>query len=322
MSTSLSLTNAEINRAIAVVAGVNRSASSWDTAFLSDARDIIRSGLRRFYNPTNPDGSVHQWRFLERKWEDHGLVEFSTGTVTVSTGTVTLAGGTWPAWAADGILRVDGRSLYVTIRTDGTTLTIDHTGVAHAALTTFTLHRWRYGLPTDFSEFIDGVVYSKGNNQAYLLRSRLESEIRKRYAANFKTGDTSLYAVTKGQTADTSEWYFTFWPTANTDAYFSGRYRAAPEDELDNSDLTALGATVQIEAVHAETLMAAIQAAAEEFYNDAPGVHAQRFQTRLLASIQLDRHTQGPVDFSEEPGLNRRRLALLNHTPTYNDLLS
>lgn len=321
MSTSLALTNDEVLRSIAVVAGVGRDpVNDWDANFLQDARDIIRSGLRRFFQPVLVDGAVHQWRFLERKWEDHGLAAFDDGTVTVSAGTVTLAGGTWPTWADDGFLRISGRTLYVSSRDSGTQLTIEHDGVSHAAGTEYTLNRWRYGLPSDFGEFLGGVVYSKGSNQGYLLRSRDEAEIRRRYEAHFRTGETTLYSVWHGSDNDASEWYLSFWPTANENAVFAGRYRSAPEDNLETT-LTDGGTTIQIESVHAETLVAAIQAATEEFYG-LPGVHSARFAERLRASIKHDRHTAGAVDFDDSSPVNAEAVALFNHTPTYNDLLS
>lgn len=322
MSSSLALSNAEILRGIALVTGSSRTAGDWDAAFLSDSRDLIRSGLRRFFNPINPQtGRAHQWRFLEREWETHGEASYSTGTVAVSSGTVTLTGGTFPTWAADGILRIDNRSLYVTSRDSGTQLTIDHTGVSHAASTSYTLYQWRFGLPADFAEFLDGVVYEKGSNQGYLLRQRPESDIRRRYAANFKTGDTTLYAVYKGDSAEASDWYLSFWATADENASFVGRYRSAPEDNLDDTDLTAEGTTVQVESVHAETAKAAIMAEAERTFNGGPGPYAQEYDRLLSASIEHDRHTIGRVGFKDKRLTNPRAVALLNHTPTYSDLL-
>jgi hypothetical protein len=319
MSQSLNLTNAEALRAIAPVAGFNRSPSTWDSTQLTDARDIIRSGLRRFFNPPKVNGVYHAWLFLERSFYQAGSATYSTGTVTVSGGTVTLAGGTWPAYAADCVVRVAGRTFYVVTRDSDTALTIDNDQYAAAAGTSYTLHRWRYPLPTDFAEFVGGVVYDRGDRQGYMLRNSVDQEIRLRYATQFQTNRTCMYAIVPGGANDTSDWYLTFWPTADDDASFQAVYRAAPQDNLDNSDLTADGTVVQVDAVHAETLIAAIRAAAEEFYGDGPGVYAQQYATRLAASVDIDRHSQGSIDFDRDPRVDPRRLSLLYHNPTYSN---
>ena len=327
MAQSLQLSNTEILQAIAQVAGFNRSASLWDTNTLTDVRNIIRSGLRRFYTPPIVDGHAHQWRFLERPFYAAGEASYSTGTVTVSGGTVTLAGSTWPSWAADAVIRVGNGTYYVKTVTSTTVLTIDNDAVAAAASSTYTLHRYRYPLPTDFGEFLGGVTYAKGDNTGCILRNVTEVEVRQRYNVNFKTGDPMVYAIVHGDestatgAADNDDWYLVYWPTADDDASFIGTYRAIPTDNLDNSDLTAGGSTVQIDAVHADTLLAAIQSAAEEFFDNRQGPYFQRFMMRLQASVKHDQTSKGPVSVYGNDKIDRRALSLLFHTPTYNDLI-
>jgi hypothetical protein len=106
-------------------------------------------------------------------------------------------------------------------------------------------------------------------------------------------------------------------------ATITGIYRSSPLDGLDATDVTDVTPdTVQVDAVHAETLMAAILSSVDEIYNDRmDGVYHGLFLTRLDASIAHDRHTQGNQDFGwgrDHHGRhNQRAFYLLNHVPTY-----
>jgi len=321
---SLQLTNSEVNRAVAMVLGIDRDSDNWTTIEQDDTRAVIRAGLRKFFNPITPDGSVHQWRFLERQFTAGSEATYETGTITVVDGVVTGAGTTFPSWAADGIMRIGSETYYVDTRDSDTQLTLFQTSLDAAALTTYELHRWRYPMPADFSEFIDGLVYSNGST-SQLLQNSNEHEIRLRQATTFLTGNTQMFALYYGNVAanlTTQRWYLSVWPIFDQGAFITGTYRAMPTDLL-NADITADGTVVQVDAVHAETLLAAIMAAAEEYMNDETGgSHAQRYRARLTASINHDRNSKGPVSFSVPKGGNPRAIALLNHTPTYNDLLS
>lgn len=65
--------------------------------------------------------------------------EYATGTITVVAGVVTLAGGTWPSWAAAGTIQIGSSFYTVASRDSNSQITLDNTGVAAAALTTYTL---------------------------------------------------------------------------------------------------------------------------------------------------------------------------------------
>lgn len=322
---SLQLTNTELNRAVAMVLGIDRTDDNWTTIEKDDVRAVIRAGLRKFFNPITPDSTVHQWRFLERQFSAASEPTYSTGTITVVDGVVTGSGTTFPStWTDDAILRVGGNTYYVDTYDSATQLTLFQTSLDVDAGTSYELHRWRYPMPANFSEFIDGLVYSFGTT-SQLLQNSNEHEIRLRQATTFLTGNTQMFALYHGpeaESASTSRWYLSVWPIFDQDAFITGTYRAMPDDLL-NADITADDTVVQVDAVHAETLIAAVQAAAEEYMNDeSGGSHTQRFHSRLAASINHDRNSKGPVSFSIPKGANPRAIALLNHTPTYNDLLS
>jgi hypothetical protein len=311
---NLKLTNLEILQALGMVMGVSRTPSEWDDETKADARMMIRAGLRAFYN------CDHEWNFLERTFAEPASDAYETGTVAIDgAGVVTLTGGTFPSWAVDGILRVDGHTVYVTTRTDDTHLIISHDGLTVAAGTTYALHRWRVGLPDDFAEFLGGVVYSQANRSKLLRGVMNDTQIRLQYAANFKTGDTSLYSVVAGgDTGATSQWYLTFWPTMDSEALVTGTYRASPEDGLDATDILLDDDYVQVGQVHSATILASILAAAEEYYTGQPGAHAAKFRMLLDASIAKDKKSQGPISHAD-PRIDPTRYSLLYHTPDYSD---
>lgn len=322
---SLNLSNEEILKAIATVAGISRDLE-WDDATKQDVWTIIRSGLRRFYAA---DGE-HQWSFLDQKFYGVYSAPYSTGTISMVNGTITIAGGSWPTWAKDGVLVAGGQTIFVTDRDGSAELeALSNTALVLPALTEFTLYRWRYPLPDDFGEFRDQVVYNHPTN-GRLLRSTSETEIRLRWVATFQVGQTCMYAIVPGNTrlepgddgGDPSRWYLHFWPAFDADAAISADYRAIPLDRMtDAATITDdADSIIQADAVHAETMLAAILAATEEFYNDQPGVHSARFATAMQTSIMLDRRSQGSRDFTGANVGRGRDFFLLNHLPTYDTI--
>jgi hypothetical protein len=176
-------------------------------------------------------------------------------------------------------------------------------------------------MPSDYGELIDGVVYSDGSNTRR-VSGATESEIRLRQATNFQTGNTLRFAIYHGNSNDASDWYMSVWPVMEDATFLTMTYRIVPDDSL-AATITDNGGTIQVDAVHAETLLSSIMAAAEEYYNDETnGVHSQRFAVRLAASIKHDRLSQGPTTSKLPDGVDPRAYSMLYHNPTYNDLLS
>lgn len=403
MSQSLQLLNSEILATISTVAGISRDPTQWSDADNGDVRQCIRRGMRKFFQPQPlPNSTIHQWRFLERKFyaSAENTSPYNTGILRVHNGAAVLSGGTWPSWSLDGLIQVNGQIVYVTgvsgsdrtidnssiesntITLDGSTITASAaaagativlfgynvasvdvgktllvtagTNFSHGTYTitsintstnswtlsanvaigvasglvgttgyTYSLYRYRYPLPTDFAEFIGAVTYSNGMH-TNLLKNTDDKEIRLRYAANFRTGNTSMYSIQHGNgTADTSAWYMSVWPTFDSGASVTAIYRSSPSDGLDITDVTASSDSPPVlDPVHAETLMAAILSSVDEIYNDRmDGIYHSLFLTRLEASIAHDRHAQANQDFygcgSGNYPFNRRAYSLLYHVPTY-----
>lgn len=286
---NLGLDNSEVVRAVLVQAGLGRDASEMDAATEADVRSIIRSGLRRAYFPVQ-NGFTYQWRFLETPYSLSAEAVYSTGTIEVSGGTVTLTGGTWPDDVIDHYIDVDGHILFVTERTSDTVLVVSHTQLAVAAGTEYEAPRYRYALPSDFGEFLGGLVYADENGEGRCLVGSSEPELRLRYAIGYQQdGETSHFAIFGGK--------IYLWPTPEPDAFLQGVYMAVPDDNLP-ADLTTPGSTAQVDPIYAEVFLEAILAAAEAYNDDRDGLHEKRFQQALQAAIAHDRTVGGHYDFS------------------------
>lgn len=314
---NLNLTNSEILRAIGMVTGYNRAPGQWEPEMLEDARAIIRGGLRSFFHPL----PSHQWRFLERRKVLSGETTYDTGTVTIVDGTVTLATGTWPSWAGDGVLRIGDKTLFIQSRTSDSVVVLQVDSIDADAGTTYTLHRWRYAMPSDFGEIIGGCVYNLGN-ESRPMQGGDEGELRLRHAMNFQVGADCYRAryarfTETNATTDTNDHYVGVWPIFDAEGFAQFTYRSEPLDKLDDSDLTAAGTTIQIDATHAETLLSAIKASAEQTYNRVTdGPFTQQFDKRLAASIEHDRRSGGDERVDDSPvGVNPRLRAMFD--PSY-----
>jgi hypothetical protein len=276
---------------------LGRDVTNIDAATEGDLRAIIRAGLRRFYYPV-VGGATYQWRFLEKYHPFNIEAAYSTGTIAVSGGVVTLTAGTWPLTLADGFISVQGHILFVLVRTNGTSATVSNTQLTIPAGTAFEWFRFRYDLPSDFSEWKGGLVFSDGSENR-LLAGTSESEIRLRYAIgqgdNAQTTHYAISAVPSG-----TEFQIMFWPVPEPDAFIQGVYQAIPADSLP-ADLTDPGAAVtQVTPIYAEAMLEAVLAAAEQYNNNLQGIHEARFQAALAAAISHDRAIIGHWDFSRD----------------------
>ena len=294
MSASLSITNEEIVRAVLQVMGSGRTAVNMDSATEADLRQIIRDGLRRFYFPMVGE-YPYQWRWLEKHHAISVDAKYTTGTITVSGGTITLAGGTWPTWLTDGFIRVSGHVLFVTVRTSDTLATASNTALSVAGGTTYELYRYRYSLPSDFSEWLGGVTYADGTTSRPLVGSD-ESEIRLRYAIGQGQGvKTTHFAISSANPTNTIR--IVFWPVPLPDAFITGVYLSTPQDNLPD-DLKTPGSTLQVGPMYAVAALEAILSAAEVYSTDAAGIHEQKFQAALASAIAHDKTVGGVYDFS------------------------
>jgi len=310
---NLQLSNSEIVRNVLMESGLGRDITSFvnDPATAEDVRNIIRSGLRRAFLPID-NGVPYRWRFL-RKHAPFSIVPvYSTGTLTKTSGSgnVTLAGGTWPAYAIDMFIRVNGHVLFINTRTSDSVVIVENTQIAVTAGTAFEAFRYRYPMPTDFAEWDGGVVYSISSGEtttasSHFLAEADEADLRMRYHIGWnEDSETKHFAVSATYEGD-GGFNIMFWPVPEPDAHIQGVYHSIPVDNLP-ADMTAPGSdVVQVPPMYAEAFMEAILAAAEAYNHNAMDVHEQRFQAAIAAAIAHDRAAAGAFDFSNSPGGRR-----------------
>ena len=116
------------------------------------ARKAVQEAYREIVN-------LHQWSYLEGRYQFVASAPYSTGTITYDhTGganerMATLASGTWPSWAAFGRIIIDNVHYTVATRESDTIITlspISNPGDDVAAGASYQLYRDTYPLPVNF----------------------------------------------------------------------------------------------------------------------------------------------------------------------------
>lgn len=269
---------------------------------------VVDIGCRAVYHPEvlpNEVG-VHVWSFMQPKLLSFALSQpYSTGTITVATGVVTGSGTSFPSWAADGELVVDGVSYSVATRSSGTSLTLDDTSVSAAAGSAYTLQQVDYELPELFGGF-QGDLYLNQTQSSlgYILRRAPQEELlgyQKSGIADY-AAQPSRYAVfPKDMTGSADQrWMLTVWPLPDAAYTLSGFYVFNPY-QLTSSLTFPMGGLPL-----SECFREAVLAAAEVEFKGEAGLHNQLFRQRLIAAVAYDRLMSNPgilgqnLDYSNE----------------------
>jgi len=212
---SLSITLGEIKKNLAMILGIDRTVANWDTVLTEDVDRIIRAGRRKFVS-ANPKG----WKFLEQHLVVLTAAPATTGTITVVDGVVTLAGSTFPTDLVDNyLLEPETGGLYqIVTRTDSTHAILKDTSLDVAALSTYTLHKYRYPFASNFGGF-KGPVTTARNTELQEAAVLPDYELRAlRSYTTVQTGTPKLFTVSR-RIADEDvalpEWYLEFWPLAD-----------------------------------------------------------------------------------------------------------
>lgn len=117
------------------------------TGSLTDqhAKDILNDALAML-------AKARQWKHYEQLGQLTLNGAYSTGTIAITNGstTVTLTTGTWPSWAANGELLIDGQWYSIASRTNDTVLVLDESWVpASISGESYVLYQDAYALPND-----------------------------------------------------------------------------------------------------------------------------------------------------------------------------
>lgn len=250
----------------------------------------IKSGLRQFYYPmVLGEKYGHDWSFLRPTTTLTTSAPYSTGTLTIVAGVCTLAGGTFPSWAADGELIVDGETYTVSTRDSGSQITLDDTSVAASAGETYQLIRPIITLPDDFGGLISPLTWQPGQANWTTLKQISEFGVRDRRQYSDVVEAPCRFAIRpKTLTAATGQRFEMMFDPAPDAAYiFTYTYRVRP-NTLGSAEYPYGGAE------HSETVLASCLAAAESLRLGQRGDRYQYFLERLQASISYDRMIGAP----------------------------
>lgn len=175
-----------------------------------------------------------------------------------------------------------------------------------------------YSLPADFSGILlgDSITYAAGASEPSLSRID-EQQWRNLVAQENKTDPPRYYAIrpTAFTAATGLRYEILLYPTPDASYTLTYAYRTLPNVP------TLAGEYIRAPATHAQTIIEAILAAAEELIDDDPeGVHEMRYRMALQASIRHDRaikEAEGagrfsfPIDNLEDDSLRVTYFTLL-----------
>ena len=149
---------------------VNYSGGVGHAATLPRIKFAVQQAYRNLVN-------YHEWKYLYRNLVILTNAPYDTGTVAYdhTGGTyerqLTLTTGTWPTWAEQGHVRIDGEFYEVESRKSSSVVTLrenSNPGQDVASGETYTLYQSRYTLPADFRKTYSGVLQSQAGPLRYV----------------------------------------------------------------------------------------------------------------------------------------------------------
>lgn len=293
---TLSLTRDDLRKAIGNMLGQGLDVTEWDSDFATRVDMCVDIGCRWVYEPEvlPNEAQVHMWSFMQPKLMAFALNQpYATGTITVVAGVATGSGTTFPSWAADGELVVNGISYSVASRDSATQLTLDDTSVAASAGSAYTLQQVDYALPDLFGGFLGDLYLNQTSNSLGYVLERASTEellsLQKSGIADFASQPCRFAIFPKDQTgASGQRWMITVWPLPDAVYTISGFYTFNPY-RLTSALPYPMGGLPL-----AECLREAVMAAAEVEFHGEARIHNQLFRARLKAAISYDRQVSNP----------------------------
>ncbi len=261
--------------------------SAWSDTEEYRMAAIIKSALTQVYYP---DGG-HQWSWLRPTSTLTLSAPYTTGTLEIVAGVATLSGGTFPSWAASGEITINGATYVVSTRDSNTQVTLQDTEVAESAGSTYSLSRYLYDLPSDFSGFEGQLTYSPNQSAIYPPIPHVP-DLQIRRQRQYSWGSDYPQAVSiRPKSFDAAlgqRWQAVFWPTPDAAYTLEYRYRVEPH-VLSGQYPNPLGGP-EI----GELVLEACLSVAEQRYRDEAGIHTELFTRKLAAAIEHDRQASSP----------------------------
>ena len=279
---TLSLTNDELYAELGRFLGISRDNSSWSVATQADVDRVIRAGRRRFLSANN-------WKFLVQDYPLTIEAPVTTGTITIVDGVVTLVGSTWPADLVDQyIIAPEGGGAYeFSVRTNDTLATLKDTSVDADALSTYTLYRVLYALPTGFAGWEGPIVLENYDGSRINESRNLPEYVLRSFAGrqSVRTGRPELFSIVSTSDSETgiATHLMRIYPLPNELYVATGRYKLSVGDTLDLAE-TAVCADQTFSECYKEACLSA----AEVIAFGQPGAHAARYGELLVEAIRHD----------------------------------
>ena len=293
---SLALSYDELARAVGREIDASRDADDWDAVQTQDIRDIIADGLRQVYWPPVLPGesAPHEWSFLQPKQGEITIYpSYDTGTVSAVSGVVTLSGGTFPTWAANGDLWMDGGRYDIASRQSNTQITLVDTTATVSPGTSYTLTYTYYDMPTDFGGMGAGQEFSFRRDEKHAQfpphpKTVSEAMIDRHDQWPPRNGSPSLCTlVPKTTTTTDTRWQVRFWPYPDREYHLQYRYQVNPPLLNGTTYVHHYGGPWVSQAVLMSCLDKAMRFlySTDEYYN--------RFMVALTTAVQRDRNIFG-----------------------------
>lgn len=266
--------------------------SGFSSDQLSDIDDCISDGLKRVY-------AAHDWSFFRPVVDVTTTAPYATGTVTVASGVVTLVGGTFPSWAADGFLYVNGRLYDVVSRTSGTVMTIADTSLAIATGVTYQLGRPEVPMPAEFEAITPDSVftYYPDESACYPSVMPLGDQTIRRLEQGSQTFDRPVYYSVRTVQFDSSvgsRKVLAFYPTPDA-AYTMRVPMILRQLMLTGDSQQPVGGEVL-----SQVILEACLASAEHNFEEREHVHEKRFLEMIALAIRNDLERSAPTSLGPD----------------------
>jgi hypothetical protein len=324
---TLSLSYDEIREVVGRDRGITGTPGNWTTDDSARVDQIIKDGLRTFYYPPPIEAGQlpHEWSFLKpvnqqiTVWPDADAVNDGVPVLAAGKSTITATTAVFHPTMIGKILTYEAvaHSYAIVGYTSATAIVVAGDATVESADEAFVVTAdGNYRLPDDFG-VIDGMItFQAGASQRTAIQITGEQTIRRLRQCGTATGAPRIGAIIAAASDGSAGQRFELMLYPAPAAVYVLNYRySVLAANLNSSNPYPLGG-----ATHAQTILAAMKAAAENEYDKevygGRGPCMADFLSKLAASIGMDRRLDSGyighnVDRSDGPAgpLNRRRWA-------------
>lgn len=259
---------------------------------LLDIDDCIVDGLQRVY-------SSHDWSFFRPVVDITTTAPYATGTIAVSSGVVTLTGGSFPSWAADGVLSVNGSFYPVVARTSGTLLTIGDSSLVVASGANYQLGKPQVSMPAEFDSVANDsdLAYYPDDIACYPSVMQRGDQVIRKFEQQNRTFDRPVFYSVRTEKFDPavgSRKVLAFYPTPDK-AYTMRVPMFLRPVMLTSDNQQPVGGEIL-----SQVIIEACLASAEHNFEEREHVHEKRFVEMIALAIRNDLERSSPTSLGPD----------------------